>query len=204
MIAADFKELSMQDDRTSSTHLRIKAEGQIPETETLEQLQQLAECGYPTAQNDLGWTYQNGRGVPQDDKEAVRWYRKAAQQGYAIAQDNLGWMYQQGRGVPQDDVKAVKWFRKAAEGGSLPKAQDNLGWMYQHGRGVPQNDAEAVKWFRKAAEGGYSLQPKIILTGCTKTAGTVSKYSLIHAQPTPTSEYPQNAQQSQLPQPSAD
>ena len=89
----------MSDDHTSSTHLQIEAEGQTPETETLAQLQELAEAGNPAAQNDLGWIYQNGRGVPQDDAEAVKWYRKAAEGGYAIAQDNLGWIYQQGRAV---------------------------------------------------------------------------------------------------------
>ena len=126
----------MSDDHTSSAHQRIEAEGQTPKTETLRQLRQLAMSGDPAAQNDLGWMYQNGRGVPQDDREAIKWYRRAAGQDYAIAQDNLGWMYQHGRGVSQDDVMAVQWYRKAAQGGNLAKAQDNLGWMYQHGRGV--------------------------------------------------------------------
>ena len=45
--------------------------------------------------------YDNGRGVPQDDTEAVKWYRKAAEQGHAEAQNNLGVMYLNGRGVPQ-------------------------------------------------------------------------------------------------------
>ena len=30
--------------------------------------------------------YQNGRGVPQNDTEAVAWYRKAAEKGKANAQ----------------------------------------------------------------------------------------------------------------------
>ena len=51
--------------------------------------------------------YQHGRGVPQDDDEAVVWYRKAEDQGNAVAQTNLGLMYQLGRGVPQDDNQAV-------------------------------------------------------------------------------------------------
>jgi uncharacterized protein len=39
-----------------------------------------------------------GRGVSQDDAEAVKWYRKAAEQGYPAAQFNLGEMHRQGRG----------------------------------------------------------------------------------------------------------
>ena len=107
-------------------------------------------------------------------REAIKWYRKAAQQGYAIAQDNLGWMSKWQR-CPQDDVEAVKWYRKAAEGGNLAKAQDNLGWMYQHGRGVPARTMQRQS-------GGFAKplrvaipQPKIILTGCIKTAGALKE-----------------------------
>ena len=52
--------------------------------------------------------------VPQDDVEAVRWYRLAAERGYAVAQLSLGVMYSDGRGVPQDDVEAQKWYNLAA------------------------------------------------------------------------------------------
>ncbi len=55
-----------------------------------------------------------GRDVPQDDAEAVKWYRNAAEQGYAPAQHGLGVMYDTGRGVPQDDVQAHLWLNLAA------------------------------------------------------------------------------------------
>ena len=42
------------------------------------------------AQYNLGFLYDNGWGVPEDDAEAVRWYRLAADQGDASAQYNLG------------------------------------------------------------------------------------------------------------------
>ena len=45
--------------------------------------------------------YANGEGVPEDDAEAVRWYRLAAEQGYAMAQSFLGAMYANGEGVPE-------------------------------------------------------------------------------------------------------
>ena len=32
----------------------------------------------------------------EDDKEAVKWYRKAAEQGFVYAQFNLGMMYRKG------------------------------------------------------------------------------------------------------------
>ena len=45
------------------------------------------------AQNSLSLMYANGEGVPEDDAEAVKWYRLAADQGDAYAQFNLGVMY---------------------------------------------------------------------------------------------------------------
>ena len=69
--------------------------------------------------------YYKGEGVPQDYKEAVKWWRKAAEQGDAEAQSNLGEMYYKGEGVPQDYKEAIKWFRKAAEQGHT-WAQYNL------------------------------------------------------------------------------
>ena len=123
------------------------------EVECTNRDQAAAEQGNAKAQTNLGVRYFNGRGVPQDDAEAVRWFRQAAEQGHAKAQFNLGLMYATGRGVPQDDAEAVRWFRQAAEQGHA-KAQFNLGLVYATGRGVPQDDAEAVRWYRLAADQG--------------------------------------------------
>jgi hypothetical protein len=48
--------------------------------------------------------FDEGRGVPQSDVEAARWFRKAGDQGHAGAQYNLEVMFEQGRGVAQSDV----------------------------------------------------------------------------------------------------
>ena len=69
----------------------------------------------PSAQFNLGKMYELGRGVTQDDAEAVRWYRLAAEQGHADAQYNLGNMYSDtiytifDRGVAVDEAEAVRW-----------------------------------------------------------------------------------------------
>ena len=78
---------------------------------------ELAEGGDAEAQNNLGFMYYYGEGVPQDYKEATKWYRLSAEQGNAMAQYNLGNSYYNGEGVPQDYKEAVKWQRKAAEQG---------------------------------------------------------------------------------------
>src|SRR5438445_6420860 len=61
--------------------------------------------------------YVEGKGVPQDNKEAVRWYYLAAGQGDPEAQNNLGVMYFNGQGVAQDYVQAHMWFNLAGAGG---------------------------------------------------------------------------------------
>ena len=46
-----------------------------------DELREKAEQGDVQAQYNLGIMYETGRGGPQDDAEAVRWYRLAAEQG---------------------------------------------------------------------------------------------------------------------------
>jgi len=122
----------------------------------LESLNSRVEQGDAVAQSNLGNMYRDGYGVPEDDAEAVRWWRLAAEQGNAYAQANLGFVYGEGRGVPQDYAEAVRWSRLAAEQGNA-RGQTNLGSMYGEGRGVPQDDAEAVRWWRLAAEQGNAV-----------------------------------------------
>ncbi len=97
--------------------------------------------------------YAEGQGVPQDNAEAVKWYRRAAEQNDAMAQHNLGHAYRTGKGVPQDTAEAVKWLRTAAEQGH-DGAQCDLGVIYGKGRGVPQDYVLAHMWFRLAAAQG--------------------------------------------------
>ncbi len=44
----------------------------------LKEFRRLADRGDISAQYNLGLMYDKGHGVPQDDKEALRWYRMAA------------------------------------------------------------------------------------------------------------------------------
>ncbi len=127
-----------------------------------------AEGGSAEAQFKLANCYAGNlsMGVPQDDAEAARWYRKSAEQGHAEAQRVLGGLYADGKGVPKDRAESERWFeraveqssadaarlyRKAAEQGDAD-AQASLGICYYIGAGVPQDRAEAARWFRKATE----------------------------------------------------
>ena len=127
--------------------------------------------------------YDLGRGVPQDDQEAVKWFRLSAEQGNAKAQYNLGAMYANGEGVPQDYKEAVKWYRLSAEQGDakaqnniyqlakknipealqflvkdakdgIDKAQNKLGEVYSQGLGLPQSYLDAHMWFNLSGSQG--------------------------------------------------
>ena len=113
-------------------------------------LRPLAEQGNALAQLGLGVMYANGQGVPQDDAQAVVWYRKAAEQGDADAQTIVALMYVNGHGVSQDYAQALIWYRKAADQGN-GSAQLGLGLMYANGHGVPQDYVRARMWFDIAA-----------------------------------------------------
>jgi TPR repeat protein len=108
-----------------------------------------ANAGDARAQFNLGYAYYLGRGVPQDDAQAVTWYRQAAEQGDAVAQSTLGYAYRDGQGVLQDDVEAHKWFNLAASRASAEnrkayaKARDALVT-----RMTPQQFAESQKLAR--------------------------------------------------------
>ena len=76
-----------------------------------------AKDGDAVAMVNIGLMYANGEGVVKDDKEAVKWYRKAAELGNAGAMNNLGFKYANGEGVIEDAVEAYGWFNVAAANG---------------------------------------------------------------------------------------
>ena len=55
----------------------------------------------------MGDAYFKGDGVPQDDAQAVAWYRQAASRGVAIAMYKLGVAFEQGIGGPVDAERAA-------------------------------------------------------------------------------------------------
>ncbi len=135
----------------------------------LKEFLESAHDGEAKAQYYLGLMYDDGLGIPEDDTEAVRWYRLAkeqllvaADQEDVEAQFRLGQMYFLGQGVPQDYTEAVKWWHLAADKG-FAWAQYNLGAMYQYGYGVPVDYVLAYMWFDLADRnkiGGFSLAVK--------------------------------------------
>ncbi len=119
-----------------------------------EELVACAEQGSAEAQSKLGYMYDYGQGVPEDNEEAIRWYTLAAEQGQANAQFNLGFMYYLGSGIPEDGAEAARWFKLAAEQEDA-YAQYLLGALYDEGGpNLPVDYGEAARWYHRAAEQG--------------------------------------------------
>lgn len=116
--------------------------------------QSLAEQGHVRAQNNLSLMYLNGRGVPENQTEAVKWLTLAAQQGYSHSQYNLAQRYSKGEGVEQNIEEAVRWLQLSARQG-LAEAQINLGVLYYEGKGVTQDYIYAHMWFDAAFQNGH-------------------------------------------------
>ena len=119
-------------------------------TEAVEWFRKAAEQGHAEGQFRLGFCYDCGLGVAEDQSKEVYWFRKAAEQGHAEGQFRLGLDYYYGSGVAEDQSKAVYWFRKSAEQGFL-SAEYQLGECYENGQGVAQDKSMALYWYRKAA-----------------------------------------------------
>ena len=84
---------------------------------SLAELRSAAEAGDRRAQYCLGVAFEEGRGVPANTRQAVKWYRLAAQQDDADAQLALGVAYAIGEGVERDYGQAYVWFSQAARHG---------------------------------------------------------------------------------------
>jgi len=143
-------------ERVTKTLQGIDVEAEAELRDTLPK----ASAGDPAAQFKAGQMYREGKGTPQNDAEALKWYRLAAEQGHAQAQFALGRFHEEGIVVAKNEYVARQWYQKAGEQGYAP-AQSKVGYLYemglrvtQTGSPLPQDDAEAVKWYRRAADQG--------------------------------------------------
>jgi localization factor PodJL len=118
-------------------------------------LRNAALSGEPTAAYEIAVRYAEGRGVPMNLEEALRWFERAASRRLAPAQFRLASLLEKGHGTKKDLSRARKLYLEAAEQGNA-KAMHNLAVLYAEGiDGRPDYDS-AVKWFRKASDHGVS------------------------------------------------
>lgn len=109
--------LSRREDTSTEPALRVVGDSPV------ERLRGAAEAGDPRAQYNLGVVYEEGRGVPSDMRQAVKWYRLAAQQDDADAQLALGVAHAIGEGIDRDYGLAYVWLSQSARQGRREAAE---------------------------------------------------------------------------------
>jgi TPR repeat protein len=117
-----------------------------------------AHRGDAQGEYNLGYRYEQGRGVAQDYAIALSWYKLAAAQGYAAAQNSLGFMYWRARGVARDYTTALHWYQLAAAQG-YAAAEDNIGLIYEFPDSVVATKPDyetAMRWYELAAAQGLA------------------------------------------------
>ncbi|WP_244434688.1 hypothetical protein [Afipia sp. P52-10] len=111
--------------------------------------------GDGAAAYEIAVRYSEGRGVPANAEEALRWYERAADKGVVMAMFRLGTMMEKGLGTKKDPETARRYYVQAAERGNA-KAMHNLAVLDADGGGKGPNYKNASVWFRKAADHGVA------------------------------------------------
>jgi len=121
-----------------------------------------AGMGDASCELQLGWHYEEGKGIEKNLGTAVRWYRAAAEQNHPRAEENLGTMYQLGRGVAKNCKTAVEWYAR----GALQNDHGNLyslARMYHYGFGVKEERAKAhALYCQSAALGNLKAREALV------------------------------------------
>ncbi len=93
------------------------------------------------ALTEMGLLYKYGLGCKQNNRKAVKWFKKAHNKGNQLATYALGYMYYKGFGdIKQDYRKAVDYFKQTTH----PMAKYWLGISHYYGYGVPKDIAKAT------------------------------------------------------------
>jgi putative tetratricopeptide repeat-containing domain protein len=123
-----------------------------------EWCQKAGEAGYDWGWNNLGNAYYNGKGVPEDKRTAILYYKKAYKQNgnlVGLAANNIGNTF-----CNLDEYeKANEWYRKAGEAG-YDWGWYNLAESYRIGEGVARDEEKAREYFQRAYDMHGSAEEK--------------------------------------------
>jgi TPR repeat protein len=111
-----------------------------------------AKLGYSGSQNNVGWAYYKGDGIPRSIPDAVFWITRSADQGEPFAYGSLCEMHAAGDAFAKDDIEAFKWCRLAVDQEPEGHARDydiELLQAYIHSMSeedIKKGQAFADKW----------------------------------------------------------
>ena len=97
----------------------------------------------------IGLLTQQGLGVPQDAKQAAKWFGEAANMGNAPAMLRLGEMYWKGEGVKPNKISAYEFIAMASTA-DLPEARREKDRLEKelNPEELKKGQAKAVEWAR--------------------------------------------------------
>lgn len=151
MIERMVKSGAISGDKVEAWQQRLKDEGELKE------LKERIERGDARAMYTLGNCYDSGvKGLPKDNVEAFKLYKRASDLGHGSAEGCLGMNYLFGHGTERNVAIGMMHLGRATviDGGSahacyvLGKA---LGGVYRSIPGLPSDSALATKFFRMAS-----------------------------------------------------
>lgn len=108
----------------------------------------------------------DGRGVPPDRPQALRWFLLAASQGHGRAMNLLARCLEEGWGCRRDIGEAAYWYERSARSGYF-RGQFNYAMLLAQ-RGLPEPAAEWL--WNAAASGDAKIREAIAVALTTATA----------------------------------
>ena len=110
----------------------------------------------------MGHAYASGKGVPQSDSIAVKFFEIAAEGGDPQAMFTLSTMLHSGKGCDKNLTRAFDLAVTASELGH-PMAMYNVGFYYLSGSGVAKDYQKAAEWFQRCVSVTDLIQPRVNL-----------------------------------------
>jgi TPR repeat protein len=135
-----------------------KSSQQPIQTQSVQEIQKLANIGDVQAQFELANRYHTGNEIEQNDALSFYWYKQVAQKGYANAQFNIANSYYNGKGIEKNIETAIYWYEKASKHNLIP-AMYNLGFIFENDK---KDLKSAFFWYNNAAELGHGVSQLII------------------------------------------
>lgn len=140
--------------------------------EGAQMLKPLSDAGNQAAQYRLGLLYYYGKGVKEDEKQAIELWKKSAAQGNVDSMFQIGSAFlfgaQTAKLVDDPDREAAIWYFQAASAGHA-EAQYHLGLLFLAGKGVVEDHQQATYWMKQAAAQGHAEAKKAV--GSIRAAG---------------------------------
>ena len=152
--------------------------GPIDHKEAFKMFQLAAEAGLQGAFVNLGVHLMNGQGCERNEREALRWYKKAAEMGDANGLSNMGNAWRDGRGGRGRDVKlAVSYYERAAAAGHAQAAFSAAMLLEQCPElgALQERTARKLKLLKLSAEGGFPLARLVIKAGSEAELGALAE-----------------------------